>query len=52
MSSEQLSALGANESLIHVDWMIGGPTMSVDGISAGLAADGSAQPLMRNGDWV
>jgi aminopeptidase len=48
MTGEQLSALGANESLIHVDWMIGGPTMSVDGLSA----DGTAEPLMRNGDWV
>lgn len=48
MSSEQLAALGANESLIHVDWMIGGPTMNVDG----LAADGTPEPLMRNGDWV
>jgi len=48
MSNEELATLGANESLIHVDWMIGGPTMSVDGIST----DGTAQPLMRNGDWV
>jgi len=48
MSNEELSALGANESLIHVDWMIGGPTMNVDGLSA----DGSAEPLMRAGDWV
>ena len=48
MSNEDLAALGANESLIHVDWMIGGPTMSVDGISP----DGHSQPLMRNGDWV
>jgi len=48
MSQEELSALGANDSLIHVDWMIGGPTMSVDGIRA----DGTAEPLMRNGDWV
>ncbi|HVG26671.1 MAG TPA: aminopeptidase [Acidobacteriaceae bacterium] len=48
MSNEELAALGANESLIHVDWMIGGPTMNVDGV----AADGSAEPLMRNGDWV
>jgi aminopeptidase len=48
MSTEQLAALGANESLIHVDWMIGGPTMSVDGLSA----DGAAHPLMRSGDWV
>jgi aminopeptidase len=48
MSNEQLAALGANESLIHVDWMIGGPMMNVDG----LTASGSAEPLMRNGDWV
>ena len=48
MTGEQLAALGANESLIHVDWMIGGPEMSVDGVSA----DGKAEPLMRNGDWV
>jgi aminopeptidase len=48
MSNEELAKLGANESLIHVDWMIGGPTMNVDG----LAADGSAEPLMRAGDWV
>jgi aminopeptidase len=48
MSTEDLAALGANESLIHVDWMIGGPTMNVDGVSA----DGTAEPLMRDGDWV
>ncbi len=48
MSGEELAALGANESLIHVDWMIGGPTMHVDGVHA----DGSAEPLMRDGDWV
>ena len=48
MSHERLGALGANESLIHVDWMIGGPSVHVDG----LQANGAAQPLMRNGDWV
>jgi len=48
MSKEQLATLGANDSLIHVDWMIGGPTMNVDGISA----NGSPEPLMRRGDWV
>lgn len=48
MSNEELAKLGANESLIHVDWMIGGASMNVDGLSA----DGSAQPLMRHGDWV
>jgi len=48
MSKEELAKLGANESLIHVDWMIGGPTMSVDG----MRADGTAEPLMRHGEWV
>jgi aminopeptidase len=48
MSNEELAKLGANESLIHVDWMIGGPTMNIDGLSA----DRTAEPLMRSGDWV
>jgi aminopeptidase len=48
MSQPELTALGANDSLIHVDWMIGGPTMSVDGIHA----NGSVEPLIRSGDWV
>lgn len=48
MSNEELAALGANESLIHVDWMIGGAEMSVDGV----LGDGAAEPLMRRGDWV
>ena len=48
MSNEELATLGANESLIHVDWMIGSATMNVDGI----AMDGTAEPLMRSGDWV
>jgi len=48
MSPAELAALGANESLIHVDWMIGGPTMNVDGIQA----DGKCEPLIRSGNWV
>jgi aminopeptidase len=48
MPAEQLAALGANASLIHVDWMIGSGEMDVDGV----AADGSAEPLMRKGEWV
>jgi aminopeptidase len=48
MSNEELAKLGANESIIHVDWMIGGPTMNIDGINA----SGAAEPLMRDGDWV
>ncbi len=48
MSSDELTALGANSSLIHVDWMIGSGTMDVDGI----AKNGTAEPLMRSGEWV
>jgi aminopeptidase len=48
MDAEQLAALGANASLIHVDWMIGSGEMDVDG----LAADGTTEPLMRKGEWV
>ncbi|RZU42593.1 aminopeptidase [Edaphobacter modestus] len=48
MDSAQLASLGANESLIHVDWMIGSADMDVDGIHV----DGTAEPLMRKGAWV
>jgi aminopeptidase len=48
MDAEKLAELGANASLIHVDWMIGSGEMDVDGV----AADGSAEPLMRKGEWV
>ncbi|SEF46083.1 aminopeptidase T. Metallo peptidase. MEROPS family M29 [Bryocella elongata] len=48
MSSEELAKLGANESLIHVDWMIGSATMNVDGLDN----NGNAQPLMRQGTWA
>jgi aminopeptidase len=48
MDAEALAALGANASLIHVDWMIGSGAMDVDGI----AKDGTAEPLMRKGEWV
>jgi aminopeptidase len=48
MDAEQLAGLGANASLIHVDWMIGSGEMDVDGVTA----DGTAEPLMRKGEWV
>lgn len=48
MPDEELAKLGANESIIHVDWMIGGPTMNIDGIST----SGTAELLMRDGNWV
>ena len=48
MSQDELERRGANRSLIHIDWMIGSGEVDVDGI----AADGSAEPLMRRGEWV
>lgn len=45
---EALRAAGGNDSLIHVDWMIGTPGTDVDG----LTADGTREPLMRGGEWV
>lgn len=48
MGAEELAKRGANASLIHVDWMIGSGAMDIDGI----AADGTAEPLMRKGEWV
>ena len=48
LTPDQLTEKGANSSLIHVDWMIGSAAMDVDGISA----DGSVEPLMREGEWT
>lgn len=48
MDQAALTALGANSSLIHVDWMIGSAEMDVEGISA----DGTSESLMRAGEWV
>ena len=48
LTPEQLAAKGANESLIHVDWMIGSAKLDIDG----LTASGVAEPLMRQGEWV
>jgi len=48
LTPEQLAAKGANDSLIHVDWMIGSGQIDVDGI----AASGKAEPVMRRGEWV
>jgi aminopeptidase len=48
LTPEQLAARGANDSLIHVDWMIGSNHIDVDGVSA----SGDEEPVMRSGEWV
>src|SRR5579884_728024 len=48
LNQEQLASRGANNSLIHVDWMIGSSRIDVDGITA----SGRSEPVMRSGEWV
>ncbi|MBT9331146.1 aminopeptidase [Paracidobacterium acidisoli] len=48
LTPEELAAKGANDSLIHVDWMIGSGKIDLDGITA----TGTVEPLMRQGEWV
>jgi aminopeptidase len=48
LTPEELAAKGANDSLIHVDWMIGSGELDIDGITS----TGAAEPLMRKGEWV
>ena len=45
---EECRALGINESMIHVDFMIGCDTMNIDAI----CADGKIVPIFRNGNWA
>ena len=48
MSPEELAANGLNDSLTHVDFMIGSDKMDIDGIKA----NGTSEPVFRNGDWA
>lgn len=48
MSQEELEKNGLNTSITHVDFMIGSADMNIDGIKA----DGTREPLFRNGNWA
>lgn len=48
MSSDELKAHGLNESITHVDFMIGSEQMNIDGVTA----DGQSEPVFRNGNWA
>ncbi|HVE92586.1 MAG TPA: aminopeptidase, partial [Actinomycetota bacterium] len=45
---EEFMAGGGNDSLTHVDFMIGSDDMDIDGITA----SGSAEAVMRFGEWA
>ncbi len=48
MSLEDFNAKGGNDSLTHVDWMIGSDRIDVDGITK----DGQREAVMRAGEFV
>ena len=45
---EECRALGINESMIHVDFMIGCDSMDIDAVCAG----GKIVPIFRAGNWA
>jgi len=48
LTPEEVAARGGNQSLIHIDWMIGSGEIDIDGIRA----DGGRVPVMRQGEWA
>ncbi|GAF13866.1 aminopeptidase S [Bacillus sp. JCM 19046] len=48
MSPEELEEKGLNQSITHVDFMMGSADMNIDGIHK----DGSKEPVFRNGGWA
>lgn len=48
MSVEDLEKNGLNESITHVDFMIGSAEMNIDGITN----DHQTEPVFRNGNWA
>ncbi len=48
MSTDERAAAGMNESMSHVDFMIGSAQVDVDGVHA----DGTTEAVMRRGEWV
>ena len=48
MSPQDFQAAGGNNSITHVDFMIGSDKMDIDGV----CANGSLEPVMRQGEWA
>jgi aminopeptidase len=48
MSDADFERAGGNRSGVHVDFMIGSGELDVDGV----LANGTAEPLMRKGEWA
>jgi aminopeptidase len=48
LTPQQIAAQGGNQSLIHIDWMIGNAETDIDGVHA----DGRTVPVFRRGEWA
>ena len=48
LTPQQIAAQGGNQSLIHIDWMIGSDKTDIDGVRA----DGGRVPVFRKGEWA
>ena len=48
LSTEEASAAGINDSIIHVDFMVGAEDLNITGIRP----DGSCTAIFRNGTWA
>lgn len=48
MSPEELMENGLNQSITHVDFMVGSAEMNIDGITE----DGQREPVFRKGNWA
>ena len=48
LSAEEARKRGINDSIIHVDFMIGAEDLDIDGIRP----DGTVVPVFRNGTWA
>ena len=48
LTTEEAKERGINDSIIHVDFMVGADDLSIDGTRP----DGSTVPIFRNGTWA
>ena len=48
MTPDERLAAGINQSSIHIDVMVGGPDVDVEGLDA----DGGETPILHQGVWV
>src|SRR5699024_6857066 len=48
MNEQELDRHGVNDSMVHVDFMIGSAEMNIDGVKE----DGTTEAVFRNGTWA